>query len=50
LVLATATHANEDEFIFVLEGKVTLVTDAGRKTLGPGIAAGFLAGKADGII
>jgi uncharacterized cupin superfamily protein len=41
-------HANEDEFIFVLEGEVTLVTDAGQKTLGPGTASGFPAGKADG--
>jgi uncharacterized cupin superfamily protein len=41
-------HANEDEFIYVLEGEVTLVTDAGEKVLGPGMAAGFPAGKADG--
>jgi uncharacterized cupin superfamily protein len=41
-------HANEDEFVYVLEGEVTLVTDAGEKTLGPGMAAGFPAGKADG--
>jgi uncharacterized cupin superfamily protein len=41
-------HANEDEFIYVLKGEVTLVTDAGEKTLGPGMAAGFPAGKADG--
>src|SRR5262245_11721364 len=26
-------HANEDEFIYVLQGEVTLVTDAGQKTL-----------------
>ena len=25
-------HAKEDEFIYVLEGEVTLVTDAGEKT------------------
>ncbi len=41
-------HANEDEFVYVLEGEVTLVTDAGEETLGPGMAAGFPAGKADG--
>ena len=41
-------HANEDEFIYVLEGEVTLVTDAGETILGPGMAAGFPAGKADG--
>lgn len=41
-------HENEDEFIYVLEGEVTLVTDDGEKILGPGMAAGFPAGKADG--
>src|SRR5262245_39063901 len=41
-------HAHEDEFIYVLQGEVTLVTDAGRKTLTAGMAAGFPAGKADG--
>jgi uncharacterized cupin superfamily protein len=32
----------------VLEGEVTLVTDEGETVLGPGMAAGFPAGKADG--
>jgi uncharacterized cupin superfamily protein len=41
-------HEKQDEFIYVLEGEVTLVTDAGRQKLGPGMAAGFPAGKADG--
>jgi uncharacterized cupin superfamily protein len=41
-------HANEDEFIYVLQGEVTLVTDAGQKTLTAGMAAGFPAGKSDG--
>jgi uncharacterized cupin superfamily protein len=41
-------HAEEDEFVYVLEGQVTLVTDAGEQVLGPGMAAGFPAGKADG--
>jgi len=41
-------HAEEDEFVYVLEGEVTLVTDAGEQVLGPGMAAGFPAGKADG--
>jgi uncharacterized cupin superfamily protein len=41
-------HANEDEFVYVLEGEVTLVTDAGEQTLRPGMAAGFPAGNADG--
>jgi uncharacterized cupin superfamily protein len=41
-------HTNEDEFIYVLEGEVTLVTDGGETSLGPGMAAGFPAGKPDG--
>jgi uncharacterized cupin superfamily protein len=41
-------HAGQDEFIYVLEGEATLVTDAGRQKLTPGMAAGFPAGKADG--
>ena len=41
-------HAHEDEFIYVLQGEVTLVTDTGQKTLTAGMAAGFPAGKADG--
>src|SRR5437879_4094557 len=41
-------HAKQDEFIYVLKGEVTLVTDAGRQRLKPGMAAGFPAGKADG--
>jgi uncharacterized cupin superfamily protein len=41
-------HTRQDEFIYVLEGEVTLVTDAGRQKLTPGMAAGFPAGKADG--
>ena len=34
-------HANEDEFVYVLEGEATLITDAGETVLGPGMAAGF---------
>ncbi|MFZ5930385.1 MAG: cupin domain-containing protein [Pseudomonadota bacterium] len=41
-------HLSEDEFIYVLEGQVTLITDAGEEMLGPGEAAGFPAGVADG--
>jgi len=41
-------HSHEDEFIYVLEGEVTLVTDAGEQVLGEGMAAGFVAGVADG--
>lgn len=41
-------HENEDEFVYVLDGEVTLVTDEGETVLRPGMAAGFPAGKADG--
>lgn len=41
-------HASQDEFIYVLEGEVTLVTDAGEQVLTAGMAAGFAAGVADG--
>lgn len=41
-------HSHEDEFIYVLEGEITLITDAGARTLGPGMAAGFPAGRTDG--
>jgi len=41
-------HAKQDEFIYVLEGEITLVTDAGRQKLRPGMCAGFPAGKPDG--
>jgi uncharacterized cupin superfamily protein len=41
-------HTKQDEFIYVLEGEVTLVSDAGRQKLKRGMAAGFPAGKADG--
>lgn len=41
-------HAREDELVYVLEGEVVLVTDAGETVLGPGMVAGFPAGRPDG--
>lgn len=41
-------HSHEDEFIYVLKGTLTLVTDGGEQALGPGIAAGFPKAVADG--
>jgi uncharacterized cupin superfamily protein len=41
-------HSGEDEFVYVLEGEVELVTDAGAQTLKAGMAAGFPAGKPNG--
>lgn len=31
-------HVEEDEFIYILEGEATLITDAGEQVLGPGMA------------
>lgn len=41
-------HTKQDEFIYILEGEVTLITDAGEEVLYPGHAAGFPAGEANG--
>ncbi|HUB12548.1 MAG TPA: cupin domain-containing protein [Acetobacteraceae bacterium] len=34
-------HSRQDEFIYVLEGELTLFTDAGATQLRPGMVAGF---------
>jgi len=41
-------HTHEDEFVYVLEGELTLITDGGEQKLKPGMTAGFPAGKGDG--
>jgi uncharacterized cupin superfamily protein len=41
-------HTQQDEFVWMLEGELTLVTDAGAEILRPGMCAGFPKGKADG--
>ncbi|AFZ23782.1 hypothetical protein Cylst_1498 [Cylindrospermum stagnale PCC 7417] len=41
-------HTKQDEFIYLIQGEVTLVTNAGEQILKPGMMAGFAAGKADG--
>jgi uncharacterized cupin superfamily protein len=41
-------HTLEDEFIFVVSGKLTLITDAGEQVLTPGMVAGFPAGDPNG--
>lgn len=38
----------EDEFVYVLEGEVVLVTDSGEDVLRPGDCAGFKGGDPDG--
>lgn len=37
-------HTRQDEFVYVLEGRPTLVTDQGEIGLAPGMCAGFPAG------
>jgi uncharacterized cupin superfamily protein len=37
-------HTRQDEFVFILEGTPTLVTDRGEIELAPGMCAGFAAG------
>ncbi|MEO0377529.1 MAG: cupin domain-containing protein, partial [Cyanobacteria bacterium P01_A01_bin.17] len=41
-------HSHQDEFIYVLQGPITLVTDEGEQVLTAGMAAGFPAGTEDG--
>jgi uncharacterized cupin superfamily protein len=41
-------HTGEDEFVYVLEGEVVLVTDAGEEVLRAGDAAGFPANDHNG--
>ena len=41
-------HTKEDEFVYVLEGEVVLVTNEGEQTLRAGDCAGYAGGKPDG--
>jgi len=41
-------HSHEDEFVWVVEGEVTLVTDQGEEILSAGDCAAFKAGDPDG--
>src|SRR5689334_18720813 len=41
-------HERQDEFVYVLEGEVTLVTNEGETVLKAGMFAGFRAGQANG--
>jgi uncharacterized cupin superfamily protein len=40
-------HSKQDEFVYVVEGHPTLITDAGETPLAPGMCAGFKAGTGD---
>jgi uncharacterized cupin superfamily protein len=41
-------HMHEDEFVFVIEGELTLIDDEGEHLLTPGMCAGFKAGVPNG--
>ncbi len=41
-------HSHEDELVYVIEGELVLITQAGEERLGPGDCAAFRAGVADG--
>jgi uncharacterized cupin superfamily protein len=41
-------HTKQDEFVYILEGRPTLITDSGETLLEPGMCAGFKAGTGDG--
>jgi uncharacterized cupin superfamily protein len=40
-------HTRQDEFIYILQGHPTLVTNVGRRQLAPGDCAGFASGSGD---
>jgi uncharacterized cupin superfamily protein len=40
-------HTKQDEFVYILEGHPTLVTNSGEMPLEPGMCAGFKAGSGD---
>ena len=40
-------HSRQDEFVYILSGTPTLLTDAGKTPLTPGMCAGFRAGQTD---
>lgn len=40
-------HSHQDEFVYILEGAPTLITDAGETPLAPGMCAGFRSGSGD---
>lgn len=41
-------HTKQDEFIYILQGRPTLHSDAGRTQLAPGMCAGFRSGTGNG--
>lgn len=45
---ARHAHSMQDEFVYVVEGALVLVTDAGEEPVTPGTCIGFPAGTGDG--
>ena len=45
---ARHAHTRQDEFVYVVDGELVLVTDAGREKVGPGTCVAFPAGTGDG--
>ncbi|MBL8696779.1 MAG: cupin domain-containing protein [Alphaproteobacteria bacterium] len=45
---ARHAHSAQDEFVYILDGELVLVTDAGREAVGPGVCIAFPAGTGDG--
>src|SRR3954465_8386089 len=41
-------HSKQDEFVYILAGRPTLVTDSGDALLSPGMCSGFKAGTGNG--
>ncbi|MGI8504213.1 MAG: cupin domain-containing protein [Hassallia sp.] len=41
-------HTRQDEFIYVIEGEITLISNDGEQILKRGMMAGFAAGEEDG--
>ena len=41
-------HTKEDEFVYILEGDLVLITDDGERAMTPGMVAGFPAGAENG--
>ncbi|NQV83854.1 MAG: cupin domain-containing protein [Rhodospirillales bacterium] len=41
-------HTHEDEFVYMLEGELILISDEGEQVIGPGMVAGFPAATGNG--
>jgi uncharacterized cupin superfamily protein len=41
-------HSRQDEFVYIISGEITLITDEGEQVMAAGAMAGFAAGQANG--